>query len=518
MMNSVPKPLVLCILDGWGAGDASSTNAIANADTPYWDAMMGSCAHSLLRTSGLDVGLPDGQMGNSEVGHMNIGSGRIVMQDLPRIDQSIQDGSLAKNPELVSYIDALKQSGGRSHLFGLLSPGGVHSHQDHMVALAKILVESGIEVVLHLFGDGRDTAPQSGRAFWQRFYDGCLAAGIADNVSVGSFSGRYYAMDRDTNWDRMIAAYEAMVAGVGRRVSDMTQLFDEAYAEGLSDEFILPAVMGDYAGVQDGDGLLMANFRADRVRQLLASLVQEDFDGFERSHVASWSAARGMVEYAVSLTPYLPPLFPAISLSHVLGEVIAEAGLTQLRIAETEKYAHVTFFFNGGKEDEFTGENRILIPSPAVATYDQKPSMSATEVTDALVDAITKQAYDVIIVNYANTDMVGHTGSYDAAKQAVECIDGCLGRLREALASVGGAMLITADHGNAEQMYDVDTDQPHTSHTTNPVPLIWLDDEGCVKNVQSLNDGRLSDLAPTMLDILGITLPDEMTGTSLVVR
>lgn len=517
-MNSIPCPLMLCILDGWGEGPASKDNAIANAHTPVWDDMIATCSHTVLATSGLDVGLPDGQMGNSEVGHMNIGSGRVVMQNLPRIDQSIQDGSLAKNPALVSFIVALQKSGGACHLVGLLSPGGVHSHQDQMVALAEILVNSGIKVIVHFYSDGRDTPPKNGKGYLQKFKQDLLERNMVDSVKIATLSGRYYAMDRDQRWDRIESAYDAMVLGHGEKAATADDLFDEVYEQGKTDEFILPTVIGDYEGVQDGDGLLMANFRSDRVRQILASLVDPDFDGFARKHVISWASQRGVVEYSAHLTPLLPPLFTAISLSHVLGDVIAQQRLTQLRISETEKYAHVTFFFNGGVEDEFEGEERILIPSPSVATYDEAPSMSAQKVTDALVEVIEAGCHDVIIVNYANTDMVGHTGVYEAAKDAVEVIDHCLGQLRQSLNKVGGVMLVTADHGNAEMMYDNEGDQPHTSHTTNPVPFIVVDDHKKVGDDIALEPGRLSDIAPTMLDILGVACPEDMTGHSLILK
>jgi len=504
-----PRPVVLCILDGWGYRAESRDNAIALADTPHWDRLAASCPHALLETSGLAVGLPDGQMGNSEVGHMNLGAGRVVMQDLPRIDTAAADGSLAANPVLLKAIDALKASGGALHLMGLMSPGGVHSHQDHMAAVARAVAAAGVPVKVHAFLDGRDTPPQSARGFLGKFLDDIAG----QDIQVVTVSGRYYAMDRDNRWDRVGKAYDAMVLGQGVAAADPLAAITQSYDSGKNDEFVLPSVVAGYAGMADGDGLMMGNFRADRAREILSALVDPGFAGFARSKVVGFACRLGMTEYSADLNGFLDTLFPADVLTHIFGQVVAEAGLTQLRIAETEKYAHVTFFFNGGEEKVFPGENRILVPSPKVATYDLQPEMSAPEVTDRLVEAIASNAYDVVIVNYANGDMVGHTGLLDAAIAAVQTVDTCLGRLEQAVRQAGGSMLVTADHGNAECMRDAVTGQPHTAHTIGKVPLVLVNPPA---GIHALHDGRLADVAPTMLALLGLPQPVEMTGHSLV--
>jgi 2,3-bisphosphoglycerate-independent phosphoglycerate mutase len=509
MTKLAARPVVLCILDGWGYRPEREDNAIALANTPVWDSLIASCPHALLETSGLQVGLPDGQMGNSEVGHMNLGAGRVVMQDLPRVDQAVADGSLAQNSELLAFIAALKKSGGKAHLLGLMSPGGVHSHQDHMAGLARILSKAGIEVVVHAFLDGRDTPPSSAREFLTKF----LGDVQGEKVSLGTVSGRYYAMDRDKRWDRVGLAYQALVEAKGQTAPDAIAAVEASYAAGKTDEFVLPAVIGAYAGMQDGDGLLMANFRADRAREILAVLVDPAFDGFERSRVPAFAARLGMAEYSKDLSRFLSVLFPPEGLTQILGEVVSDLGLTQLRIAETEKYAHVTFFFNGGREQVFPGEDRILINSPKVATYDLQPEMSAPEVTDKLVDAIGSGKYDMIVVNFANGDMVGHTGILPAAITAVETLDAGLGRLKEAVVKANGRMLITADHGNCELMRDPVTGEPYTAHTVGKVPVVLLNGpEG-----KGLADGRLADVAPTVLSLMGLAQPAEMTGHSLLI-
>jgi 2,3-bisphosphoglycerate-independent phosphoglycerate mutase len=503
------RPVVLCILDGWGHGKASDSNAIALADTPAWDGLLADNPHSLIDASGGEVGLPDGQMGNSEVGHMNIGAGRVMMQDLPRINATIADGRLAAAPALVSLIDALKTSGGTCHLMGLLSPGGVHSHQAHIVALAEILSKAGIPVAIHAMLDGRDTPPRSAEAFMTTFLadiDGL------EGTSVASVSGRYYAMDRDKRWDRSASAYAALVDAEGARVDGPVAAIQASYAADLGDEFMLPTVIGGYTGMADGDGLLMANFRADRARQILGALLDPAFDGFPRARTVAFSAARGMVEYSSALAPLMDPLFPTEMLENTLGAVISDAGMTQLRAAETEKYAHVTFFLNGGREAAFAGEQRALIPSPKVATYDLQPEMSAPAVADAVVEGITGGAFDLIVVNFANTDMVGHTGMLDAAIKAVETVDWCLGRIAKAVDARNGALLITADHGNAEQMTDPDTGAPHTAHSINRVPLVIAG----APAESALDDGRLADIAPTVLALLGLEQPAEMSGRCLL--
>ncbi len=505
-----PRPLVLCILDGWGERKDRADNAILLAKTPNWDGFMARFPHAHMQASELFVGLPDGQMGNSEVGHMNLGAGRVVMQDLPRIDKALKDGSFAKNEALHDFIAALKKSGGTAHLMGLLSPGGVHSHQDHIAALAKCLDQAGIPIALHAFLDGRDTPPRSAQKFLDKF--------LADTkglkgLKIATVGGRYFAMDRDKRWDRIEKAWRALVLGEGETAPDAKAAIAQSYAKNKGDEFVAPTIIADYHGMKDGDGVLMGNFRADRVRQILAALVDPGFKEFARPRTVHFAAAAGMCEYSAELRPLLLALFPPEELHETFGEVVSEAGLKQLRIAETEKYAHVTFFFNGGREETFAGESRILIPSPKVATYDLKPEMSAPEVTDALVAAIERQKFDVIVVNFANADMVGHTGDLQAAIKAVESIDACLGRLAAALDKVGGAMFITADHGNAEMMRDPATGEPHTAHTTNPVPLVLVNPP---TGVASLTDGKLADIAPTLLALLGIEQPPVMTGKSLL--
>ncbi len=505
-----PRPAVLCILDGWGHRDDGEDNAIARARTPTLHRLEQQGPMAFIDASEHYVGLPDGQMGNSEVGHMNIGAGRVVMQDLPRIDQAIADGSLARNPRLRAFIDRLKQSQGACHLMGLLSPGGVHSHQLHLAALARIVSEAGIEVRIHAFLDGRDTPPSSARDFLRDF--AAATAGLA-RARIATVSGRYYAMDRDKRWERVSKAYDAMVLARGERAADADQAVTQSYAAKATDEFVLPTVIGDFAGMKDGDGVLMGNFRADRAREILTALLDPLFDGFARARVVRFAAAAGMVEYSTALNAFLATLFPPELVRESLGEVVAEAGLKQLRIAETEKYAHVTFFFNGGEERVFEGEDRILVPSPKVATYDLQPEMSAYEVTDKLVAAIDSGKYDLIVVNYANGDMVGHTGDLAAAVKAVEAVDTCLGRLDAALRRADGTMLITADHGNVETMYDAKAHQPYTAHTLNRVPVMLVNGPPAVR---ALSDGKLADIAPTMLALMGLAQPPAMTGHSLL--
>lgn len=498
------RPVVLCILDGWGHREAADANAIALAEAPNWRRLSETCPQTLVETSGLAVGLPDGQMGNSEVGHMNIGAGRVVMQDLPRIDDAVARDEIASNPRL----EAVAAKTERVHLMGLLSPGGVHSHQDHMLALAKALTDRGVEVLVHAILDGRDTPPSSAGQFLDAF-----EVGLPTGARIATIIGRYWAMDRDKRWDRVQLAWNAMVHA---RVADFDSAeaaLADAYAAEETDEFVKPRRVGDYDGVRDGDGLLMANFRADRAREILTALLDPHFDGFPRPGLPAFGAALGVVEYSDALNEFLAAMFPAEKLTDTLGDVVAKAGLRQLRIAETEKYAHVTFFLNGGQETQFDGEDRILIPSPDVATYDLQPEMSASEVTDRLIETIRGEQTDLIVVNFANPDMVGHTGVLEAAIQAVETIDTCLGRLAEAVEAAGGAMLVTADHGNLEQMLDPVTGQPHTAHTTNPVPLTLVG--GPAKT--ALQTGRLADIAPTVLYLMGLAQPDAMTGSCLVV-
>ncbi|MEN3951881.1 2,3-bisphosphoglycerate-independent phosphoglycerate mutase [Iodidimonas sp. SYSU 1G8] len=506
--NRRPRPAVLCILDGWGHRTERENNAYLQANTPNLDRLFATSPHALLNTSGEAVGLPDGQMGNSEVGHMNLGGGRVLVQDLPKIDVAILNGSLAANPRLTDAIARVKTAGGAFHVMGLLSPGGVHSHQDHLVALARIISGAGVSVVLHGFLDGRDTPPSSAREFTRE-----VEAAIAPlpGVRFGTVIGRFYAMDRDKRWDRVEKAYAAMVRGEGNQAPSADAAIAASYDSGVTDEFVLPAVLDGYTGMKDGDGLLMSNFRADRAREILTALVDPTFDGFGRHPLVAFSAVLGMVEYSSALTPFVPALFPAEKVANTLGEAVSRAGLKQLRIAETEKYAHVTFFFNGGEEAVFENEDRILVPSPQVATYDLKPEMSAEEVADRLVEAIAADKYDLIVVNFANPDMVGHTGILSAAIKAMEAVDAAVGRLDAAVRARGGVMLVTADHGNLELMTDPDTGDAFTQHTTFQVPVV-LSNAGDV----TLRDGALSDVAPTMLSLMGIAKPAEMTGQSLI--
>ena len=506
---SPPRPVVLCILDGWGEREPAPDNAIARARIPTWNRYLAECPRSHLEASAGDVGLPEGQLGNSEVGHMNIGAGRVVLQDLPRIDQAVKDGSLGRNPALLRFIAALKKSGGTCHLMGLLSPGGVHSHQRHLVALARAVADAGIPVAVHAFLDGRDTPPRSAAEYMGEFLAALDGVG---NCRMATVMGRYYAMDRDKRWDRVELAWKAMVLGEGERAGDPAAAVPASYAAGKGDEFVLPVVIGDYIGMTEGDGLLMGNFRADRAREILTVLVDPAFTGFARPRQIVFAACLGLVEYSEALNRHFPAMFPPENLTNVLGEVVARAGLHQLRIAETEKYAHVTFFLNGGREDEFAGEERILVPSPKVATYDLQPEMSAPEMTDRLVEAIGSGRFDLIVVNYANGDMVGHTGILEAAEKAAEAVDACLARLETAVTAAGGVLLITADHGNAEQMHDDSTGQPHTAHTLNPVPFVMVNGP----RDAMLRNGRLCDIAPTVLQLMRLPRPAEMTGRPLL--
>ncbi len=502
------RPVMLVVLDGWGWREDTVDNGVRQARTPNFDHLWDTCPHALLQASGLDVGLPQGQMGNSEVGHLNIGAGRVVMQDLPRISAAIADGEIKSAAALTGLIERLRQTGGICHLLGLVSPGGVHSHQDHAIALAKILAEAGVPAVLHAITDGRDTPPRSADEVTSH-----LSVALPRCVPVVSVCGRYYAMDRDHRWERVAKAYDTIVDAEGPRFPDPIAVITDAYANDISDEFVLPAVVGDYRGMQDGDGVLCFNFRADRVREILTALLDPEFSDFPRRRTVRIAAAAGMTRYSEELDALMQTIFPPLPLPNVLGQVVADAGRTQLRMAETEKYAHVTYFLNGGKEVRYPGEDRIMVPSPKVATYDLQPEMSAPELTDKAVDAIGCGKYDLIVLNYANPDMVGHTGSLPAAVKAVEAVDAGLGRLAEAIHRTGGALLITADHGNCEMMRDVETGGPHTSHTTNPVPVLLVGAAGV-----SLAQGRLADIAPTLLDLMGLPMPVEMTGTSLLCR
>ena len=503
LMNTSPKQTtVLCILDGWGYAPSGPANAISLAKTPIYDHLLKTYPWTLLETSGEAVGLPKGQMGNSEVGHLTLGAGRIPLQDLPKLNLAFSSGTFKSNLALASMIKDLKALGKRLHLMGLFSDGGVHAHMDHMLALTKYAVQEGVEVVVHPFLDGRDTLPTSATLFINRF----LSKAPPKGWSFGTVMGRYYAMDRDHRWERTEAAYDAIVCGKGITLDSIdARDFDQ------SDEFVKPYVLGDYQGIQDGDGVFFTNFRVDRMRQLVSSIVLPTFKEFTRPCNPHLSHAMGMVTYDDTWAPFMDVLFLKEHLTETLGELVAKQGLKQLRLAETEKYAHVTYFFSGGYEAKFKGEDRLLIPSPSVATYDKCPEMSAQKITDALVQALTDMTYDLIVVNYANADMVGHSGNEAATIQAIEVLDSCLGRLVDAIELTNSQLIITADHGNAEMLIDPETHGMHTAHTLNAVPLI------CVtpKRSGTLKKGGLSDVAPTVLDLMGIAQPGVMTGHSL---
>ena len=508
---NVPKPLVLIILDGWGVSDKREANAIAVARPAFYESLIKEYPHTLLDVAGEAVGLPAGQMGNSEVGHLNIGAGRVVYQDLTRINKAVREGALRKNPVLLENLR--KIGNGTLHLMGLLSDGGVHSHIDHLFHLIEIAREQGIpRVSVHAFLDGRDTPPKSGIEYVSR-----LEAKLSElNLgSVATVTGRYYAMDRDQRWERVQKAYEAMVDGVGARRTSASEAVRESYAAGVTDEFMQPAVIEDSRGcsggtLRDGDGVIFFNFRADRAREITRALTDPEFSGFPRKAPPGLAFFVCMSTYDARLP--LPVLFPPVALNGILGKVLSDRGLHQFRTAETEKYAHVTYFFNGGEEKPFPLEERLLIQSPRdVATYDQKPEMSAREVTRAVLERIRSGRDDVIIMNYANPDMVGHTGILEAAVQAVKVIDDCLREVITAVHRAGGTVLLTADHGNLEQMVD-EKGNPHTAHTTNPVPLVLVNSRDTVLR----DDGIHADIAPTILKILGIPQPEEMTGRSLI--
>ncbi len=507
------RPVALVILDGWGINDDCSNNAVCQAKTPVLDSLFAQYPSSRLGASGMNVGLPDGQMGNSEVGHLNIGAGRIIYQDFTRISKSIADGDFFQNPVLTQAIEQVRAQGGKLHLMGLLSDGGVHSHNTHLYALVKMAKSLGLsEVCVHAFLDGRDTPPKSGKGFLKDLEDALRNIGLG---RIATVTGRYFAMDRDNRWDRVEKAYRALTAGQGITTATSEEAIDGAYASGQTDEFVEPRVIapqGKPVGtIDDGDGIIFFNFRADRARELTRTFTEKDFKGFTREKVPALCAYVCMTEYDESFG--LPIAFPSESYPNILGEVVARAGRHQLRIAETEKYAHVTFFFNGGNETPFPLEERVLIPSPKdVATYDLKPEMSAPAVTDEVVRRIDSGKYDLIILNFANPDMVGHTGILEAAITAMETVDACLGRVVEAVLAAGGCLLITADHGNCEQMVDA-TGQPQTAHTSNPVPLLLVDPD---RRGGTIRQGILADLAPTILELMGLDKPAEMTGNSLL--
>lgn len=513
-MSSKKKPLVLTILDGYGHREEQQDNAILNAKTPVMDNLWQQNPHTLIAASGLDVGLPDGQMGNSEVGHVNLGAGRIVYQDLTRLDKEIKEGDFFVNPTLTGAVDKAVKAGKAVHIMGLLSAGGVHSHEDHILAMVELAAQRGAEkIYLHAFLDGRDTPPRSAESSLKKFSDKFVELGKG---RIASIIGRYYAMDRDNRWDRVQLAYDLLTQAKGEfSAADAMTGLAEAYARNENDEFVRPTVIqaaGEPdAAMNDGDALIFMNFRADRARQITRTFINPDFDGFKREKVVNFGDFIMLTEYAADIQAACA--YPPASLTNTLGEWLMKHHKTQLRISETEKYAHVTFFYNGGVEDPFTGEDRILVNSPKVATYDLQPEMSSAELTEKLVEAINSGKYDVIICNYPNGDMVGHTGDYDAAVKAIETLDRCMAQVVEAVKSAEGQLLITADHGNAEQMRDPATGQAHTAHTSLPVPLIYVGN----KPVKAATGGKLSDIAPTMLSLIEMEIPQEMTGKPLFI-
>ncbi len=506
------KPYALIIMDGFGINEIHEGNAIYAAKTPNIDKYMKEFPNTVIHASGMDVGLPDGQMGNSEVGHTNIGAGRIVYQELTRITKSITDGDFFENPTLCAAIENCKKNNSALHLMGLLSSGGVHSHNTHLYGLLEMAKRSGLENVhVHAFLDGRDVPPSSAAEFAEELVAKIREIGVGDIASV---MGRYYAMDRDNRWERVEKAYSAMVRGVGNKSDSAVTAIKAAYNEGVTDEFVVPTVIekdgAPLGTISEGDSVVFFNFRPDRAREITRTIVDPEFNGFEREFFNTFYVC--MTQYDASM-PNVEVAFKPEGLTNTFGEYISQKGLRQLRIAETEKYAHVTFFFNGGVEAVYDGEDRVLVNSPKVATYDLQPEMSAPEVTDKVVERIMSGEYDVIVLNFANCDMVGHTGVFDAAVAAVETVDTCLGKVVDAIEKMGGTALITADHGNADQMVEADGNTPFTAHTTNVVPLILVGGEG-----KKLKKGRLADLAPTMLDLMGLEKPAEMTGESLIER
>jgi len=513
-MSASKKPMVLVILDGYGYREESQDNAIYSAKTPVMDALWAKRPHTLVDASGLEVGLPDRQMGNSEVGHVNLGAGRIVYQDLTRLDVEIKERTFFTNPALTGAVDKAIAAGKAVHIMGLLSAGGVHSHEDHIMAMVELAAERGAEkIYLHAFLDGRDTPPRSAEPSLKAFEDKFSALGKG---RVASIIGRYYAMDRDNRWDRVELAYDLLTQAAGEFVADSAVAgLQAAYARDENDEFVKPTTIraaGDAdAAMEDGDALIFMNFRADRARQITRAFVNAGFDGFARKKVVQFSEFVMLSQYAADIDTACA--YPPTSLENTFGEWMAKNDRTQLRISETEKYAHVTFFFNGGVEEPFPGEDRILINSPQVATYDLQPEMSSAELTEKLIAAIESGKYDTIICNYPNGDMVGHTGVFDAAIAAVETLDNCIAQVSRAVENVGGQLLITADHGNAEQMRDPATGQAHTAHTNLPVPLIYVGE----KSVKAVEGGRLSDIAPTMLSLMGMEIPQQMTGKPLFI-
>jgi 2,3-bisphosphoglycerate-independent phosphoglycerate mutase len=504
--GTIPKPVVLCILDGWGLSPERASNAPVLAHTPTFDRLMATCPHAVLTTHGPDAGLPTGQMGNSEVGHTNIGAGRVVAMDLGAIDLAIETGAFRTNSALLGFIAALRASGGAAHLMGVVSDGGVHGHIRHLVEAARIITAAGVPVWVHAITDGRDVPPSSAPG-----YIADLVHSLPIGARIATVTGRYWAMDRDNRWERVAKATTAILHGEGEHAPDATTGVAQAAGRGETDEFIAATVIGGYAGARDGDGFYCLNFRADRAREILSALADPAFIAYDPGTRPAWAAMLGMVDYSTAHDAFMTTAYPKQDIPNTIGEWVAAHGLRQLRLAETEKYPHVTFFLNGGREAPFPGEERYMAPSPKVATYDLQPEMSAAEVTDRLVRGIG-EGFDLIVVNYANPDMVGHTGILSAAMLACEAVDRGLGRAVAALEQAGGAMIVCADHGNCEVMVDPVTGAPHTAHTTNPVPVILVGGPPGAR----LGNGRLGDLAPTLLSLMGLPLPPEMTGRSLI--
>ena len=501
--------VVLCVLDGWGHRESSENNAVALGFTPHFDRLWRTGPRGLLRASGQAVGLQEGQVGNSEVGHLTLGAGRIIPQDLPKISQAIAQGGLRDHPVLERLSSRLKETKGRCHLLGLISPGGVHAHCDHITAIVKELSSREIPLILHLITDGRDVLPMSAGTYVRQFLDqikDCSA------VSIGTLSGRYYAMDRNRYWDRVALAYAAIVEGKGRGMKDPLEGIERSYREGVTDEFIEPRVMEGYGGMREGDGLVSGNFREDRIRQILRAILEDDFMEFERGGRPRPCFAVGLRRYGAGLERWMESLFYPETVRLGLGEALSLRRRRQLRIAETEKYPHVTYFFNGGREEIWEGEDRILLPSPNAATYDQTPEMSSSLITDRVVEEIGKDAYDFILLNYASPDMVGHTGNQGATIRAVESVDRCLGRLERAVAERGGILIVTADHGNCDRMRDPLSGSPDTAHTDSLVPIILVNGTGVLRE-----GGGLADVAPTILALMDVDKPSVMTGSSLLV-
>ena len=503
---SVPKPVVLCILDGWGLSEVPKGNAPLLAKTPNFDRIMQAGPSAQLITHGPDVGLPRGQMGNSEVGHTNIGAGRVVAMDLGQIDLAIEEGSFAENARLRAFIAKLQETGGTAHLMGVVSDGGVHGHLSHMIAAARALDAAGVPVVIHAVTDGRDVAPSSALGYFA-----ALEEALPEGAHIVTVTGRYFALDRDNRWDRVGKASAAILRGEGGSAPNACAAVQSAYDRGETDEFIAATVIDGYSGAATGDGLFCLNFRADRAREIMAALGAPGFDAYDTGPRPDWASLMGMAEYSKDHAAYMTTMYPKPDIVNTLGDWVAQHGRRQFRLAETEKYPHVTFFLNGGVEIPAKGEDRNMPKSPDVATYDLQPEMSSVEVTDQFVQAI-EAGYDLIVVNYANPDMVGHTGDLNAAIEACESVDAGLGRVLTALEKAGGAMIVTADHGNCEMMIDPETGGAHTAHTLNPVPVVAV---GAPAGA-ALRDGRLADLAPTILHLMGLPQPDEMTGKSLL--